>query len=127
MSQVIRALFCLQSLRLLLKIMKNRHYKDLVRDREIRHTIVLVIVLFLVLITGIRLFHVIKAEKLVEKIPGAVVLKTEYGFWSGGVIVEFHTWEPYQKPEGGTLVDEGIHRAEVMNGKIVKVDDAPFP
>ena len=107
--------------------MENRYYSDIERDRVIRSNVVLVIVLFLVSIAGIRLFHVIKAEKLVEKIPGAVVLKTEYGFWSGGVIVEFHTWEPYQKPEGGTLVDEGIHRAEVMNGKIVKVDDAPFP
>ena len=107
--------------------MKNRHYKDLVRDREIRHTIVLVIVLFLVSIAGIRLFHVTRAEHVVKKIPSAVVLKTEF-FGSGGrVIVEFHTWEPYQKPEGGRLFDAGIHRAEVMNGKIVKVDDAPFP
>ena len=106
--------------------MENRYFKDIKRDREIRHTVFLVSVLLLVLITGIRLFHVIRAEDVVKKITSAVVIKSKFVGWSDKVMVEFHIWEPYQ-PEGGTLLDEGVHRATFKNGKIVKLDDVPLP
>jgi len=106
--------------------MENRYFADIERDRKIRGCVVMVIIQISVLLTGIRLFHVLKAEDVVKKIPSAVVLKTEF-FGSGGrVIVEFHTSETLQY-QGGSLSEAGVHRAEVMDGKIVKLDDVPLP